>query len=136
MDHNPNVQLFKAQMDAFGQRDVDQLLLSFAEAAVLQDMSAPDAPWSGKSEIREFLRDYFSHLTDVRVNIKSVATADDLVVAELEVEAGYAPNGSDDTDIYDVVMRYCVVEVFQGGKIVSERFYWDRAEFESQLTSS
>ena len=85
MDENANVQLFRAQMDAFGQMDVDQLLLSFAEAAVLQDMSAPDSPWSGKSEIRDFLRDYFSHLSDVRVNIKSVATGTDLVVAELEV---------------------------------------------------
>lgn len=136
MDENPNVQLFRAQMDAFGLMDVDRLLLSFAEAAVLQDMSVPDAPWSGKSEIREFLLDYFSHLSDVRVNIKSVATGDDLVVAELEVDARYAPDASDRTVMHDVVMRYCVVEIFRSGKIVSERFYWDRAELESQLTAS
>jgi len=136
LNDNPNVQLFRAQMAAFGHMDVDQLLLSFAETAVLQDMSAPDAPWKGKSEIREFLLDYFSHLSDVNLNIKSVATGDDLVVAELEVHARYAPDPSDGADIHDVFMRYCVVEEFQSGKIVSERFYWDRSEFESQLTPS
>lgn len=136
MDENQNVQLFRAQMAAFGQMSVDQLLLSFAETAVLQDMSAPEAPWSGKSEIREFLVDYFSHLSDVNVNIRSVATGDDLVVAELEVDARYAPDPSDGDDIHDVFMRYCVVEEFQSGKIVSERFYWDRSEFESQLAPS
>lgn len=136
MDENPNVQLFKTQMEAFGQMDVDQLLLSFSETAVLQDMSDPDSPWSGKQRIRDFLRDYFSHLTDVQVNINSVATGEELVVAELEVQAQYAPDASDRSAIYDVVMRYCVVEVFQSGKIVSERFYWDRAGFESQLAAS
>ncbi len=136
MDEKRNVQLFRAQMDAFGQMDVGRLLLSFAETAVLQDMSAPDAPWSGKSEIRAFLLDYFSHLSDVHVNIKSVAADDDLVVAELEVDARYAPDPSDRADIHDVFMRYCVVEEFQSGRIVSERFYWDRAEFESQFSAS
>jgi ketosteroid isomerase-like protein len=129
-----NLQLFEAQMAAFGQMDVDRLLASFGENAVLQDMSAPDSPWIGREEIRGFLRDYFSHLSDVRVTIASVATSDDRIFAELEVKARYAANPASSADLHDVQMRYCVVETFSHGEIIHERFYWDRGQFESQLT--
>lgn len=131
---NRNLQLFEAQMAAFGHMDVERLMTSFDENAVLQDMSAPDSPWTGHEEIREFLCDYFSHLSNVRVNIASVATSDDQLFAELEVKARYAPDASTPSDVHDVLMRYCVVETFSQGEIVHERFYWDRAEFESQFT--
>ena len=129
-----NLQLFKAQMAAFGQMDIEGLMTSFDRDAVLQDMSAPESPWTGSEEIRRFLFDYFSHLSKVHVNIASVATSDDRVFAELEVKAGYAPDASSASNVHDVLMRYCVVETFSQGKIVHERFYWDRAEFESQFS--
>lgn len=130
---NTNLQLFEAQMAAFGQMDVESLLTSFDEDAVLQDMSAPESPWTGSEEIRRFLSDYFSHLSKAQVKIASVATSDDRVFAELEVKAGYVADASSPSDVQDVLMRYCVVETFSQGKIVHERFYWDRAEFESQF---
>ena len=131
---NTNLQLFEAQMAAFGQMDVERLMTSFDKDAVLQDMSAPESPWTGSEEIRRFLCDYFSHLSKVQVNIASVATSDDRVFAELEVKAGYAADASSPSNVHDVLMRYCVVETFSQGKIVHERFYWDRAEFESQFS--
>lgn len=131
---NTNLPVFEAQMAAFGQMDIERLMRSFDKDAVLQDMSAPDSPWTGSEQIREFLRDYFSRLSRVRVNIASVATSDDRVFAELEVNAGYAADASSPSHVRDVLMRYCVVETFRQGKIVHERFYWDRAEFESQLS--
>lgn len=131
---NINLQLFEAQMAAFGQMDIEKLLTSFDEDAVLQDMSAPESPWTGREEIRGFLTDYFSHLSKAHVNIASVATSDDRVFAELEVKAGYVADASSPSDVQDVLMRYCVVETFSQGKIVHERFYWDRAEFESQFS--
>ena len=131
--NDTNLSVFEAQMAAFGQMDIETLMRSFDEDAVLQDMSAPDSPWTGTEQIREFLREYFSHLSDVRVDIASAATSDDRVFAELEVRAAYAPDASAPSDVHDVLMRYCVVETFSHGKIVHERFYWDRAEFESQL---
>lgn len=131
---NTNLQLFQTQMAAFGQMDIERLMTSFAKDAVLQDMSAPESPWTGSEEIRRFLDDYFSHLSKVQVNIASIATNDDRVFAELEVKAGYAPDASSPSDVHEVLMRYCVVETFSQGKIVHERFYWDRAEFESQFS--
>jgi ketosteroid isomerase-like protein len=131
---NANLPVFEAQMAAFGQMDVERLMSSFDEDAVLQDMSTPDSPWTGGEQIREFLRDYFSHLSRVRVNIASVASTHDRVFAELEVHAGYAAEAASPSHVRDVLMRYCVVETFSEGKIVHERFYWDRAEFESQLS--
>jgi ketosteroid isomerase-like protein len=131
---NTNLPVFEAQMAAFGQMDIERLMKSFDKDAVLQDMSAPDSPWTGSEQIRQFLREYFSHLSRVRVNVASVATSDDRVFAELEVNAGYATDASDPAHVRDVLMRYCVVETFSQGKIVHERFYWDRAEFESQLS--
>ena len=133
---NRNLQLFEAQMAAFGQKDVDALLASFHEKAVLQDMSAPDSPWTGREEIRKFLHEYFSHLSDVQVTIASVASSNDRVFAELEVRTGYAADPSSRSDVRDVLMRYCVVETFSEGRIVHERFYWDRAGLESQFTDS
>jgi ketosteroid isomerase-like protein len=131
---NTNLAVFEGQMAAFGQMDVERLMTSFDKDAVLQDMSAPDSPWTGSEQIREFLRDYFSHLSRVRVTIATIATSDDRVFAELEVSAGYAADARAPSDVHDVLMRYCVVETFSQGKIVHERFYWDRAEFESQLS--
>ena len=131
---NTNLLLFETQMAAFGQMDIEGLMTSFDKDAVLQDMSAPESPWTGSEEIRRFLDDYFSHLSKVQVNIASVATNDDRVFAELEVKAGYAPEASSPSDVHEVLMRYCVVETFSQGKIVHERFYWDRAEFESQFS--
>lgn len=130
---NANLHVFEAQMAAFGQMDIERLMRSFDEDAVLQDMSAPDSPWTGTDQIREFLREYFSHLSSVRLDIASVATSGDRVFAELEVRAAYAADASAPSHLHDVLMRYCVVETFSQGKIVHERFYWDRAEFESQL---
>ena len=129
-----NLQLFQAQMAAFGQMDIESLMTSFDKNAVLQDMSAPESPWTGHEEIRTFLGDYFSHLSKVQVNIASAATSDDRVFAELEVKAAYSADVSFPSDVHEVLMRYCVVETFSQGKIVHERFYWDRAEFESQLS--
>jgi ketosteroid isomerase-like protein len=131
-----NLQLFETQMAAFGQMDIEMLMRSFDEEAVLQDMSAPEKPWTGSAEIRRFLTDYFSHLSNVQVTIASVATSSDRVFAELRVTAGYAPDVASPTNVHDVLMRYCVVETFSQGKIVHERFYWDRAEFESQLANT
>ena len=131
---NTNLQVFEAQMTAFGQMDIERLMSSFDKDAVLQDMSTPDSPWTGSEQIREFLRDYFSHLSKVHVNIASVAASDDRVFAELEVHAGYAADTASPSHVREVLMRYCVVETFSQGKIVHERFYWDRAEFESQLS--
>lgn len=131
---NTNLQLFEAQMAAFAQMDIERLMTSFDKDAVLQDMSAPESPWTGSAEIRGFLRDYFSYLSKVQVNIASVATSDDRVFAELEVKAGYTADASSPSNVHDVLMRYCVVETFSQGKIVHERFYWDRAEFESQFS--
>lgn len=128
-----NLPVFEAQMVAFGQMDIETLMSSFDKDAVLQDMSTPDSPWIGREQIREFLRDYFSHLSKVRVNIVSVATGNDRVFAELEVHAAYAVDATPSSSVRDLLMRYCVVETFRQGKIVHERFYWDRAEFESQL---
>lgn len=133
--NDTNLQLFKTQMAAFGQMDVDALLTSFDDEAVLQDMSDPESPWVGIAEIRSFLTDYFSHLSDVRVTIASAATSSDRVFAELEVNAEYAPDPAA-PEFHDIVMRYCVVEKFNEGRIVHERFYWDRAEFESQFVGS
>jgi ketosteroid isomerase-like protein len=129
---NTNLELFEAQMAAFGDMDIERLMTSFDNDAVLQDMSAPESPWTGIEEIRRFLDEYFSHLSKVQVTVASVAASDDRVFAELEVKAGYAADASA-PHFRDVLMRYCVVETFSGGKIVHERFYWDSAEFESQL---
>jgi ketosteroid isomerase-like protein len=131
---NTNLQLFESQMAAFGQMDIESLMTSFDKDAVLQDMSAPESPWTGSEEIRTFLRDYFSHLSKVQVNIASVATSDERVFAELEVKAEYAVDASSPSNVHDVLMRYCVVETFSQGKIVHERFYWDSAKFESQIS--
>ncbi|GAB7006907.1 hypothetical protein JCM18899A_43800 [Nocardioides sp. AN3] len=70
----------------------------------------------------------------LRGSTASVAASDDRVFAELEVHAGYAADAASPAHVRDVLMRYCVVETFSHGKIVHERFYWDRTEFESQLS--
>ncbi|MGO4246363.1 nuclear transport factor 2 family protein [Paenarthrobacter sp. RAF54_2] len=134
--NDTNLQLFKTQMAAYGQMDIDMLMTSFDDKAVLQDMSEPDSLWVGSSEIRRFLTEYFAHLSEVQVTIASVATSSNRVFAELEVNAKYSPDAGSPSDIHDVVMRYCVVETFSQGRIVHERFYWDRSEFESQLSSA
>jgi ketosteroid isomerase-like protein len=131
---NTNLPVFEAQMAAFAAMDTERLMTSFDRDAVLQDMSTPDTPWTGSEQIREFLHDYFSHLSKVEVTIASVAASDDRVFAELEVHAAYAADAASPSHFRDVLMRYCVVETFSQGKIVHERFYWDRAELESQLS--
>lgn len=130
-----NLQVFQAQMAAFASMDVDKLLSSFAEGAVLQDMSSPGTPWTGLAEIRGFLEEYFSHLEDLQVTIASSATNETQVFAELEARARYAVDPSSPSDAHDVLMRYAVVETFSEGRIVHERFYWDAQEFESQLST-
>jgi steroid delta-isomerase-like uncharacterized protein len=120
-------------MAAYGALDRDTLLTTFADDAVLRDMADPDNPFSGKDAIREFLDEYFAALTDVEVEIVSTVADAETVAGELEVNATYVGAPFSHGNGRKVVMRYCVVDTVHDGKVVYERFYWDRTEFERQL---
>jgi ketosteroid isomerase-like protein len=129
------IQLLEAQLDAFADLDVDRLLATFAaEGAVLQDMADPENPFEGLEEIRGFLQGYFGDIEDASVDIISMATNADTVVAELEMKFTWVAVPFSPEDGRDVLLRYVVFDTVRDGKIIRERFYWNPAELDGQLS--
>jgi ketosteroid isomerase-like protein len=129
------IQLLETQLDAFADLDVDRLLATFAaEGAVLQDMADPENPFEGLEEIRGFLQGYFGDIEDASVDIISMATNADTVVAELEMKFTWVAVPFSPEDGRDVLLRYVVFDTVRDGKIIRERFYWNPAELDGQLS--
>src|SRR4051812_3855852 len=126
-------QVFENQMAAYADGDVDRLLASFSDDCVLQDMADPDRAFTGKTEIRAFLDEYFATFVDASVIRTVVAAEGDTVVGELEVEATYIADPSAREQAPRIALRYCVIERVRHGRVCFERFYWDSAGLERQL---
>jgi uncharacterized protein (TIGR02246 family) len=125
--------VFESQMTAYAAGDMEQLLASFSDDCVLQDMAEPDNVFSGKAEIERFLDYYFSTFVNATVNRTVVAAEGDTVVGELDVEATYVAHPDSREGGRRVAIRYCVIERVRDGKVCFERFYWDSAALARQL---
>jgi ketosteroid isomerase-like protein len=134
MTENSLEVVFRTQMAGYAACDVEQLMTSFAVDATLTDMADTQHPFVGRDEIRAFLVDYFASLANVDVTITGVAETGDLVIGELDVTADWvgAPHSLDHPR--PVRFRYAVAETIRDGLVVEERFYWDSADLDRQIT--
>ncbi|MBM7417409.1 MULTISPECIES: nuclear transport factor 2 family protein [Nocardiaceae] len=126
--------IFRTQMAAYADRDVEALVATFTEDCVLVDMADAEHPFVGTDAVRAFLRDYFATLRDVVVDVTMVTTGTDSVIGELDVTADYVGAPFSEEKPVAVRLRYCVAEEFRDGGVSRERFYWDSADLERQLT--
>lgn len=130
------VKILENQLQGYAARDVERTLKSFADDAVLQDMADPHSPYVGSEAIKGFLVEYFATVEDVNVEITSLATNDNVVLAELEVSAKYVGEPHSHENPRDVVMRYAMsYRIRKDGLIERERFYMDAAEFQRQIAA-
>jgi ketosteroid isomerase-like protein len=127
--------IFRTQMAAYADRDVEALVTTFTDDCVLVDMADVEHPFVGTDAVRGFLRDYFATLRDVVVDVTMVATGTDSVIGELDVTANYVGEPFTEQKPRPVRLRYCVAEEIRDGSVASERFYWDSADLERQLTA-
>jgi ketosteroid isomerase-like protein len=128
--------IFRNQMAAYAECDVEKLVESFTDDAVLVDMADPGKPFVGIEAVRGFLVDYFATLRDVVVDVTMVTTGDSSVIGELDVTASYVGEPFSEDNRQPIRLRYCVAEEIRDGHVASERFYWDSADFERQLQAS
>jgi len=125
--------IFRNQMAAYADCDVDRLLDSFTSDCILRDMADPERPFIGKEAVRAFLEGYFATLRDVVVEVTSVAVADGVVIGELEVAAHYVGTPFSEDNYRPVQLRYCIAEEIRDGYVANERFYWDSQHLAQQL---
>lgn len=125
--------IFRNQMAAYAECDVEKLVESFTADAVLVDMADPQNPFVGIDAVRGFLVDYFATLRDVVVDVTMVATGENSVIGELDVTASYIGEPFSEDHRRPIRLRYCVAEEIRDGHVASERFYWDSADFQRQL---
>ncbi|MBP1326702.1 hypothetical protein JOF28_001934 [Leucobacter exalbidus] len=137
MTTNPTIlDVFHKQMAAYGERNVEQLMTTFSEDCVLQDMADPAAPFEGHAAARGFLVDYFADLANVDVNITKVAQNEDTVFGELDVTADWVSEPFSPESPRRVNFKYVIVDTFRDGLVVHERFYWDSESLQKQLVVS
>ncbi|MBY6537705.1 nuclear transport factor 2 family protein [Rhodococcus sp. BP-349] len=134
MSENALETIFRTQMAAYADCDVEALIATFTDDCVLVDMADVDHPFVGTDAVRGFLVDYFAALRHVVVDVTMVATGTDSVIGELDVTANYVGAPFTEQTPRPIRLRYCVAEEIRDGGVSSERFYWDSADLERQLT--
>ena len=101
----------QAWMDAFNRADVEQLVSLYAEDAV--NHAVVGEPVKGRDAIREMLSTVFSH-GNMESAIENLFEDGEWSVVEWRDALG---------------LRGCGVFRVVGGKIVSQRVYWDQLSF-------
>lgn len=125
--------IFRRQMAAYGNRDLDALMATFAEDCVLRDMADPRKRYEGREAVRGFLEEYFADLANVDVTILTVACNEDTVVGEIDVRADWVSAPFHPDRPRRVRFQYAVIDTIANGLVTYERFYWDSEMLRAQL---
>lgn len=131
--NNSIVDVFRKQMSAYGDCDVETLMTTFAEGCVLRDMAEPEHPYEGRDAVRDFLVGYFADLANVDVTIKAVTANQDTVIGELDVTADWVSEPFSRENPRRIRLQYAVADTIENDLVTYERFYWDSEGLRQQL---
>src|SRR5215207_679378 len=110
--------VFRAVMTAaFERRDADAAAAHFAEDAVVVDHSDGGTVHTGRDAVAALIQGFLELLPDAECEVSDlIATGERLAAAT--VVRGTLPGHAEPTELH-----LCVFDVFQDGRIVSERIY-------------
>lgn len=127
-----SVQFAREWLGAFSSRDIDRLLTYYTDDALLEDVTIVEsrgiAPARGHRMIREFLVPMFEEMPDLAFEFVSASRTGDRMVVEWTMTGTRYGDFSGSFSIRGVSL----IEV-EGGKIASEREYYDAYLLLSQL---
>ncbi|WP_439629627.1 ester cyclase [Gemmata sp.] len=122
-----------AWVKGFNERDADALVPLYHPGATNHQVAAGE-PAVGRDAIIRGARDFFAAFPDSYTRVEAVYQDGDVVAPEwsggatwLGAFAGHAPSGRTFT------LRGCGFFRIEGGQIVHQRGYWDRAGWFLQL---